>query len=42
MIKYYNRNILLILNNSLFVLNFKTTKMLILGVCFISYRVNLG
>ena len=30
----------LIFNNSLFVLYFETTKMLILGVCFISHSFN--
>ena len=38
----YSRNHLypIISNNSLFVLYFKTTKMLILGVCFILYYMN--
>ena len=41
MMKQYHRNILLILNNSLFVLYFKTTQILILGVCFILYFLKL-
>ena len=34
--KQYHPNILLILNNSFLVFYFKATKMLIVGVCFIS------
>ena len=33
---------LLILNNSLFVIYLKTTKMLILGVCFLLYYLKLS
>ena len=43
--KWYHQNVLLILNNSLFVLYFKTTKELILGVyifCIIwNYQVQM-